>query len=448
MKRDPNVVNSAVSLVTLGCPKNLVDSEVMLGRLRQAGYALQPDPSGAETVVINTCGFIDGAKRESVAAILDAVERKRRGEVGRVVVSGCLSQRYAAELAREIPEVDVWLGIDGGAAIVAATRGELAGLQVGPPTFLYDHTTPRVRSTPPHYAYLKIGEGCDHRCSFCIIPKLRGRQRSRPIASILSEAGALARDGVRELILVAQDSTLYGSDQGLHDGLAQLLERLAAAERAPEWVRVMYTYPTSITPRFLSALARGGRLLPYVDLPLQHCDRDILRSMKRGGHPEAYLRLIERIRCAVPGVAIRTQFIVGYPTESEQRFRSLLEFAGAARFDNLGVFCYSHEDGTAAGRLRDRISAAEKRRRRGELLALQQRVALERHRALVGEKLRVLIDGAHPETEHLLAARLASQAPEIDGRVIINDGAGAAGEFATVEIQAAHPYDLVGRIVA
>jgi ribosomal protein S12 methylthiotransferase len=442
-----NRERAGVTLVSLGCPKNLVDSEVMLGRLQQAGLELQADPAAAATIVVNTCGFIDGAKKESIAAILEAVERKKRGEVLRVVVTGCLSQRYGEELRREIPEVDAWLGINGAAEIVGAARGERIGLQVTPPTYLYDHTTPRLRATPPHYAYLKIGEGCDHRCSFCIIPKLRGRQRSRPPQSILQEAAALARQGVRELLLVAQDSTLYGSDRAVHDGLALLLEELAGAETAPDWVRVLYTYPTSITPRFLAALARGGRLVPYVDLPLQHCDREVLRSMQRGGHPEAYLRLLERIRAAVPGVAIRTQFIVGYPSETERRFRRLLDFVAAAGFDHLGVFCYSHEPGTSAGELRDRVSAAEKQRRRRELLRLQQRLALQRHRAMVGEKRTVLVDGAHPESEHLLAARLPTQAPEIDGRVIVNDGVAAPGELVTVEITEAHPYDLVGRIV-
>jgi ribosomal protein S12 methylthiotransferase len=437
----------SVELISLGCPKNLVDSEVMLGRLQSAGIAARPGAAGG-TVIVNTCGFIDGAKRESIAAILSAVERKQRGEVARVVVTGCLSQRHGAELRAQIPEVDVWLGIDGPERIVGALQTGAAALHVGAPTYLYDHRTPRRRSTPCHYAYLKIGEGCDHSCSFCVIPALRGRQRSRATESVLEEARVLAGEGVREAILIAQDSTLYGADRGLSDGLARLLERLAAAQQAPDWIRVLYTYPNSITPRFLAALARGGRLLPYVDLPLQHCDRAVLRSMRRGGSPESYLRLVERIRSAVPGVAIRTQFIVGYPNETEARFRHLLEFAAAARFDSLGVFTYSHEQGTIAGGLVDRVSALEKRRRRAELLRLQQALAHARQRALLGRRIQVLIDGAHPESDDLLAGRTAWQAPEIDGLVIINEGRAAPGELRTVEVTAAHPYDLVGRLVA
>jgi ribosomal protein S12 methylthiotransferase len=435
-------------MVSLGCPKNLVDGEVMLGLLQQRGHELVADPREAEVVVVNTCAFIDRAKQESVDAILEMAREKTAGTARRLVVTGCMAQRYDQELRREIPEIDATLGTGQVEDILKAVEGEatITDAADGPPTWVYDHLAPRVLTTAPWLAYLKISEGCDYTCSFCIIPTLRGRHRSRPLADVVAEAQALAARGVQELVLVAQDSTRYGLDLGMRDGLADLLRALGGLDGI-RWIRVMYAYPATMTDRILDAIAEVDRVVKYVDMPLQHASDAVLKRMKRPTGRGNLLGMVERVRARVPGVAFRTSFIVGFPGETEAEFAELLDFVRAAEFDHLGVFTFSDEEGTTSFDLAGRVPGRTKEARRRRLLAAQKRVSARRHRRRVGERLPVLVEGTHPDSDLLLRGRLATQAPEIDGAVIINDGQAAAGEFVTCEITEAHAYDLVGKIV-
>jgi ribosomal protein S12 methylthiotransferase len=438
-----------VGMLSLGCPKNLVDGEVMLGRLQAAGYRLVADVKQADVVVVNTCAFIDRAKRESVDAILEMAREKQTGRARRLVVTGCLTQRYDADLRREIPEIDATLGTGQVEDIVRAVGSETTSLeQAGPglPTWVYDHSSPRVLSTPPWLAYVKISEGCDYTCSFCIIPSLRGRHRSRNVEDVVAEAKALAARGVQEIVLVAQDSTRYGLDHGVRDGLAYLLRRLGRVDGL-RWIRVMYAYPSTLSDAILDAIASEPKVVKYVDIPLQHASETVLRRMKRPTGRGNLVGMIERIRDRVPGVAIRTSFIVGFPGETESDFQQLLDFVRAVQFDNVGVFTYSDEEGTASHGLDDRIPSRIKESRRRKLMSLQKKISAQKNRARVGERVQVLVEGAHPESDLLLRGRLATQAPEIDGQVILNDGTAAAGSFVTCEVTEAHPYDLVARIV-
>jgi ribosomal protein S12 methylthiotransferase len=436
-------------MVSLGCPKNLVDGEVMLGRLAQTGHRVVAEPGGADVLVVNTCGFIDRAKQESVDAILEMAREKTVGRARRLVVTGCLAQRYDAELRREIPEIDATLGTGQVEDIVRAVDGEatsLEGAPDGPPTWVYDHTAPRVLATAPWLAYVKISEGCDYACSFCIIPTLRGRHRSRGVEDVVAEVRALVGRGVREVVLVAQDSTRFGLDHGVRDGLAYLLRRLGRIDGL-RWIRVMYAYPQTLSDRILDVIASEDRVVKYVDIPLQHASLPVLKRMKRPTGRGHLLGLIERIRGRVPGVAIRTSFIVGFPGETAEDFARLLEFVRAARFDNVGVFTYSDEEGTASHGLSGRVPSRVKAARQRKLMGLQKRISTRKNRARVGERMEVLVEGTHPDTDLLLRGRAATQAPEVDGQVIINDGTGAPGTFVTVEITEAHPYDLVGRVI-
>jgi len=437
-----------VGLVSLGCPKNLVDSEVMLGALRRRGYEVAADAEQADVIVVNTCAFIDRAKQESVDTILEMARHKETGRARRLVVTGCLAQRYDEELRREIPEIDATLGTGQVADIVRAVEGETTGTDAapGPPEWIYDHTSPRLLATPPYMAYVKISEGCDYTCSFCIIPTLRGRHRSRGIEDIVSEARSLAERGVKEIILVAQDSTRYGLDIGIRSGLAPLLRRLGAVDGI-RWIRIMYAYPATLNEEILDAIASEDKVVKYVDIPLQHASEPILKRMKRPTGAANTQGLVERIRRQVPGVAVRTSFIVGFPGETEADFEELLAFVNAGEFDNVGVFTYSDEDGTAAFDLPGRVPPRIKESRRRRLMAAQKRVSARRNHARLGERMEVLVEGVHPETALLLRGRSSQQAPEIDGAVLINDGTAAPGEFVTCEITDAHPYDLVGRIV-
>ena len=438
-----------VGLVSLGCPKNLVDGEVMLGRLQGAGYRLVADAKQADVVVVNTCAFIDRAKQESVDTILEMAREKDTGRAQRLVVTGCLTQRYDAELRKEIPEIDATLGTGQVEGIVRAVSGEATSLaEAGPglPTWVYDHTAPRVLSTPPWLAYLKISEGCDYTCSFCIIPTLRGRHRSRGVEDIVAEARGLAARGVREIVLVAQDSTRYGLDHGVRDGLAYLLRRLGRVDGI-RWIRVMYAYPSTLTDPILDAIASEEKVVKYVDIPLQHASPPVLKRMKRPTGRGNLLGMVERIRERVPGVAIRTSFIVGFPGETAEDFESLLAFVDKGQFDNVGVFTFSDEEGTTSFDLPGRVPARVKESRRRKLMARQKRISLRRNRARVGERVEVLVEGSHPDSDLLLRGRLASQAPEIDGQVILNDGTAEPGSFVTCEVTEAHPYDLVARIL-
>jgi ribosomal protein S12 methylthiotransferase len=446
-----------VGFISLGCPKNLVDSEVMMGRLKQEGYEITSDAAEADTLVVNTCGFIDAAKKESIDAILEAARLKSEGKCQRLVVAGCLVERYRDELRAEMPEVDAFIGTSqiNEITTVADSRVNTRELPVLPlgnqtATYLYDESTPRVLSTPGHYAYVKIAEGCDRPCAFCFIPQMRGHFRSRRFGSVVAEAKQLAAAGVKEIILIAQDSSRYGEDLGEPDALAQLMRELCRLDGV-EWVRVMYTYPTHIGDGFLDVLATEPKAVKYLDMPLQHASQNVLRLMKRGGNRESLERLIERVRRRVPGIAVRTTFITGFPGETDEDFAELLSFVRNVGFDRVGVFTYSDEEGTTAFDLSEKVDPKIARRRRDRLMREQSRISLKKNRARIGETVRVLFEGASAETELLWQGRTETQAPDIDGCVLINDApegfAPEPGDFVNVEITEAQQYDLVGRIV-
>jgi ribosomal protein S12 methylthiotransferase len=446
-----------VGFISLGCPKNLVDSEVMMGRLKQEGYEITGDAAEADMLVVNTCGFIAEAKQESIDAILEAARLKTEGKCERLVVAGCLVERYRDELRAEMPEVDAFIGTSqiNDISKVADARINTRQLPVLPlgnqtATYLYDESTPRVLATPGHYAYVKIAEGCDRPCAFCFIPQMRGHFRSRRFGSVLAEARQLAARGVKEIILVAQDSSRYGEDLGEQDALAQLMRELCHLEGI-EWVRVMYTYPTHISDAFLDVLAEEPKAVKYLDMPLQHASRNVLRLMKRGGSRESLERLVARVRRRVPGIAVRTTFITGFPGEMEEDFEELLAFIRNVEFDRVGVFTYSDEEGTPAFDLPGKVDPKIARKRRDRLMKAQSRISLKRNRERVGRTVRVLFEGASIESDLLWQGRTETQAPDIDGCVLINDApegfAPEPGQFLNVEITEAQQYDLVGRIV-
>jgi ribosomal protein S12 methylthiotransferase len=453
-----------VGFISLGCSKNLVDTEVMLGHLDAAGCTFVQDPAEADVLVVNTCAFVEDARAESIRTILDAATYKKEGSLQKLVVSGCLVQRYRGELARELPEVDAFVGLDELSDIVgvvgaeraptpAAPRNDLPMYRAGasasapaPARYLYDHTTPRRLATPKWTAFVKIAEGCDHTCSFCAIPSFRGVFRSRPPADVVAEARALSGRGVREINLIAQDSSHYGRDRGDREGLAGLLADLDAIETL-RWIRVHYLYPNTVTPALIDAMARLPRVTKYVDMPLQHAHPEVLRRMRRGGSAESHLELLGRFRDAMPDAALRTTLIVGFPGESDEEFEALCEFVAQARFDHLGVFTYSHEESTSAIALADDVPAEVKAERRDRVMTLQQSIAHERNERLVGGTFEAVVEGPHDETEHLLVARMSTQAPDVDGQVLVNDGIAAPGTFVRVEITETAGYDVVGRIV-
>jgi ribosomal protein S12 methylthiotransferase len=440
-----------IGFVSLGCPKNLVDSEVMMGQLAARGHELTPHPDQAEVLVVNTCSFIDPAKKESVDTILEMAEYKKVGRARKLIVAGCLVERYRGDIRKELPEVDALVGTNELEAIVALCEGEEPA--PGPPgLYLYHDLTPRVLSTPRHYAYIKIAEGCDHPCTFCVIPQYRGRFRSRRFESVVSEAARLFRQGVREINLIGQDTTCYGEDLGLKDGLALLLERLAGIEMpGARWIRFLYAYPNKITQKLLHTIAAHEPLVKYIDMPLQHASARVLKRMKRGGSGEIFLKLLERIRRTVPGVAIRTSFITGSPGETAADFEELCQFVEAAQFDNLGVFTYSDEDTSASYALDGKVDGRTIQNRKRRLMAIQRKVARTRYRRMVGSEFPVLVEGRSEETDLLWQARLPGQAPEIDGMTLINDFEGAeprAGEIRRARISESHDYDLVASLLA
>jgi ribosomal protein S12 methylthiotransferase len=445
-----------VGFVSLGCPKNLVDSEVMMGHLKQNGYEITADAADAETVVVNTCGFIDAAKKESIEAILEAARLKTEGGAKRLIVAGCLVERYRDELKAEMPEVDAFIGTNQINDILkvcdpATNTRSLPVVQLGnqSATYLYDESTPRVLATPSHYAFVKIAEGCDRPCAFCFIPQMRGHFRSRRFGSIIAEAHQLAEEGVKEIILVAQDSSRYGEDLGKQDALARLLRELAHVDGI-EWVRVMYTYPTHISDAFLDVLAEEPSAVKYLDMPLQHASQNVLKLMKRGGNRKSLERLIQRVRQRVPGIAVRTTFISGFPGETEADFEELLGFIKDVEFDRVGIFTYSDEEGTPAYDLPDKVPGRIAARRRTALMKQQARISRRKNKARVGETVRVLFEGESKESELLWQGRIETQAPDIDGCVLINDVPDGVlpspGDFVNVEITAAHEHDLIGRI--
>jgi ribosomal protein S12 methylthiotransferase len=469
-----------IGLISLGCPKNLVDGEVMLGIARDAGHEITADPAGADVLVVNTCAFIDNAKQESIDAILEMAARKRDGSCSRLVVTGCLAERYREELRREIPEIDALLGtgdvpnvLDAiaargpepgpgtpvtGVPLTLHRKGVPAGTRPGSnnvpvaeptaptlPTYIYDADTPRLLTTPGHFAYVKIAEGCDYTCAFCIIPTLRGAYRSRSIDSVVREARSLADRGVRELLLISQDTSFYGIDRGERGWLARLLRELNRIDGLA-WIRLLYLYPTTITDDVLEAMAECEKVCRYVDLPLQHASADVLRRMRRPGNRQAYDKLLARVRDRVPGVTLRTTFIVGFPGETEADFAELEAFVVETGFDHVGVFTYSHEEGTRAFGLADDVPARTKRSRRDRLMSAQRRMVEMTQQGRVGEEVDVLIDGPSPEHDLVLQARTEGQAPDIDAVVYLTDcdpSTYRRGQLIRARIVGAHGYDLV-----
>jgi ribosomal protein S12 methylthiotransferase len=506
-----------VGFVSLGCPKNLVDSEVMMGMLSTNGAEITARAEDADIIVVNTCSFIDTAKQESVDTILEMVQHKTHGRAKKLIVTGCLVERYRNEIQKNIPEIDAVLGTgeladilaaagiapapsaptpftilngiankpadsahthssasqqlksgrapaDGSVALPIASRPEgdarqkagrfardtWTGASAELPSYLYDENTPRLLSTARHSAYIKIAEGCDHPCAFCIIPQLRGKFRSRTIASVIAEANRLASQGVREINLIGQDTTCFAEDLGLQDGLAALLEELAKIEDL-RWVRVLYAYPNKITPRLLEVLAQNPRLCRYIDVPLQHAAPAVLKRMKRGGSAEIFLKLIAKMRQTIPDLTLRTSFIVGFPGETAEDFQQLCDFVTAAQFDWLGVFSYSDEEGSPAFQLGDKVPPKEIERRRRKLMQLQKRISHKRRKLWIGREIEVMLEGPSEETDLLWEARTTAHAPEIDGKVFINDfgehDSPQAGSFHRAIVEEAHDYDLVARLL-
>jgi ribosomal protein S12 methylthiotransferase len=472
-----------VGFVSLGCPKNLVDSEVMMGMLSHSGAHITSRAEDADVIVVNTCSFIDSAKQESVDAILEMAEHKSSGRAKKLVVAGCLVERYREEIQKNIPEVDAVVGTGELEQILRAAgivqpwapvaqspftilssrpeaevreqngrfaRDEWDGAIADLPNYLYDENTPRVLATPRHSAYIKIAEGCDHPCSFCIIPQLRGKFRSRRFESVIAEAERLAKTGVREVTLIGQDTTCYGEDFGLKDGLALLLTRLAQIEQL-RWVRFLYAYPNKITGRLLETIAAHEKICSYIDVPLQHAAPAVLKRMKRGASAEIFLNSIAKMRRTIPNLALRTSFIVGFPGETESDFNELCKFVRAAQFDWMGVFAYSDEEGSGAHKLTEKIAPAEIEHRRRKLMQIQRQISRKQKKALVGQQFDVLIEGESAETELLWEGRTEMHAPEIDGKLYINDFGPhqnvVPGEFYRSEITEAHDYDLVARLI-
>jgi len=440
-----------VGFVSLGCPKNLVDSEVMMGQLAAHGHELTPRPDQADVIVVNTCSFIDPAKKESVDTILEMAEYKKIGRARKLIVAGCLVERYRDQIRREMPEVDAVIGTNEIEQIVPLCEGmETAANPFEP--YLYHDLTPRVLATPRHFAYMKIAEGCDHPCTFCVIPQFRGKFRSRRFESVVAEATRLFGQGVREINLIGQDTTCYGEDLGLRDGLALLLARLAQIETHDEkWIRFLYAYPNKVTQKLLDTVAQHAALVKYIDMPLQHASARVLKRMKRGASGDIFLKLIERIRRTIPGVAIRTSMIVGFPGETALDFEELCHFVETARFDRLGVFSYSDEDTSASYDLDGKVDARTIYNRKRRLMAVQRKIAQARNRQLIGAETSILVEGLSKETDLLWEGRMPTQAPEIDGVTLINDFEGAEprpGEMRRLRITEAHDYDLVGTLLA
>ncbi len=477
----PSGKRPTIGFVSLGCPKNLVDSEVMMGMLAQAGGRLVAKAEDADVIVVNTCSFIESAQQESVDAILDMVRHKAEGRARKLVVAGCLVERFRDEIRKNIPEVDAVVGTGELDQILAAVGFEPEPAPAGPfrilgsrpeadaraaagrfsreswdgaiadlPNYLYDDATPRVLATARHTAYIKIAEGCDHPCTFCIIPQLRGKFRSRRFESVIAEAERLAKSGVREITLIGQDTTCYGEDFGLKDGLALLLEKLAGIEEL-RWVRFLYAYPNKITGRLLETIAANERICSYIDVPLQHASAAVLKRMKRGGGSEVFLRSIEKMRKTIPGVTLRTSFIVGFPGETEAEFEELCAFVREAQFDWMGAFAYSDQDGAGAFAMEGKLPHREIESRRKRLMQIQRQISRKRKKAIIGKEYDLLMEGVSGETDLLLEGRTPMHAPEIDGKVFINDVPDGLdlqpGSFYRCRITEAHDYDLVARIV-
>jgi ribosomal protein S12 methylthiotransferase len=471
-----------IGFVSLGCPKNLVDSEVMMGLLARAGAELSPRAEDADVIVVNTCSFIESAQQESVNTILEMAALKTSGKAKKLVVAGCLVERFRDEIRKRMPEVDAVVGTGELQNILAATgvapaqaqtnspfvvlnsraegdaraaqgrfsRGQWDGAIADLPNYLYDDESPRVLATPKSTAYIKIAEGCDHPCTFCIIPQLRGQFRSRRFESVVAEAERLARAGVREITLIGQDTTCFGEDFGLKDGLALLLEKLAQIEDL-RWIRFLYAYPNKITGKLLETIGQHEKICSYMDVPLQHASASVLKRMKRGGGAEVFLRSIAKMRRAIPGLTLRTSFIVGFPGETEPEFEELCDFVREAQFDWMGTFSYSDQEGADAYGLDQKLSPREIERRRKHLMGIQRQISKKKKKTLVGHEFDLLLEGSSEETDLLMEGRTAMHAPEIDGKVFVNDFPAETepqpGEFYRCQITEAHDYDLVARIL-
>ena len=472
-----------VGFVSLGCPKNLVDSEVMMGLLARAGAELTRRAEDADVIVVNTCSFIESAQQESVNTILEMAAHKTGGKAKKLVVAGCLVERFRDQIQKDIPEVDAVVGTGELENILAAaglsptpappsnspfvviqsrpegdaraaqgrfSRENWNGAVADLPNYLYDDATPRILATPRHMAYIKIAEGCDHPCTFCIIPQLRGQFRSRRFESVIAEAERLAQGGVREITLIGQDTTCYGEDFGLKDGLALLLEKLAAIEDL-RWVRFLYAYPNKITGKLLDTIAQHEKICSYMDVPLQHASASVLKRMKRGGGADVFLRSIAKMRRTIPDLTLRTSFIVGFPGETEKEFEELCDFVREAQFDWMGAFAYSDQDGAQAYALEKKLSPREIERRRKHLMGIQRQISKKKKKSLVGREYDLLLEGESEETELLLEGRTPMHAPEIDGKVFVNDFPEEIdpqpGQFYRCQITEAHDYDLVAKIL-
>ena len=439
-----------VSLVSLGCPKNLVDAEVMLGHLPADRYEIVTDEAQADVIVVNTCAFIGDAKEESVETILEVADYKKNGRCKLLVVSGCLPQRYRDELALELPEVDLFIGTGDAPRIVELLESTRPGngprQEIGLPEYLYDHTTPRVKSSPFYSTYVKIAEGCHNFCSYCVIPQLRGPLRSRSIASVVTEVERLVGEGVKEVNLIAQDVTAYGQDR--HDGarLEELLRQLVKVEGL-QWLRLLYAYPDGISDELLDLMAAEEKICNYLDIPLQHVDDTILALMNRRVDEEGIRRLLQRIRERLPDATLRTSFIVGFPGESDGQFARLLAFVEEGHFERVGVFRYSREEGTGAAKLPGQVLERVKKARYQKLMKAQSRVSFRKNRALVGCIEPVLVEGFSEETELLLRGRSVRQAPDVDGQVYITAGQAEIGAIVPLKVTDSSEYDLIGEIV-
>ncbi|MBE0660193.1 MAG: 30S ribosomal protein S12 methylthiotransferase RimO [Bryobacteraceae bacterium] len=439
-----------VGFVSLGCPKNLVDTEVMMGQLNARGHVLTSAPEEADAIVVNTCSFIDPAKQESVDTIIEMAEYKKTGRARRLIVAGCLVERFRDQIQQQIPEVDAVLGTNELDDIVALCEGGDHHANPLEP-YLYHEATPRILATPRHFAYMKINEGCDHPCTFCVIPQFRGKFRSRRFESVVVEARRLFSMGVREINLIGQDTTAYGEDLGIKDGLATLLERLAGIETdEAKWIRFLYCYPNRITRRLLDTIAAHDSLVKYIDMPLQHAAAAVLKRMKRGASGDIFLKLLDKIRKAIPGVAIRTSMIVGFPGETDQDFEELCQFVEAAKFDRLGVFSYSDEETSESYHLDGKVSSRDIYNRKRRLMAVQRKISRKMNRAWVGREVPVLIEGTSADSELVWQARMATQAPDIDGVCYIEDMGDrqpVPGEIRMMRINRAHDYDLTGDLI-
>lgn len=448
-------MSDKVHFISLGCPKNLVDSEIMAGTLMKDGYEVVGDAEGAHTVVINTCGFIEDSKQESISRILEMAKLKEEGQVQRIVVAGCLTQRYKNELVEGLPEADLFVGSGEFQNIASILKGHSGGQKqktfFNLPTYLQQESTPRVNSQPGHRAYLKISEGCMKRCAFCAIPLIRGNLQSRTVQNVVNEAKLLAAGGVKELIIISHDFTDYGWDlrrrnPEVTDAPVELLRALCEIEGI-EWIRMLYLYPDGITPELIQLMKEQPKLVKYFDMPLQHINDAVLKRMNRKMTRAEIEEALAMIRREIPDAVIRTQFIVGFPGETEEQFEEILEFLSEQQFDRVGCFKYSPEESTPGGRMTDQIDDEIKQQRFEAVMEVQQNISRERHREMIGRVVDVMVEGYSEETDLLLQGRTSQQAPEIDGVVLINDGQAKPGDIVKVEITDSMEYDLIGHIV-